>query len=85
MAHVTREKRIKATKEDVKHLLEKLQDSDPDETLLKKITRETKKGIKNLLRCKKEVLAELSLIKYDGTFHEVLRFELGNMNMLLSY
>ena len=55
------QKRRTETQEDIKHLLEEIQDFDPDETFYKIFSREAKKGIQDVIDMSKDELKELKL------------------------
>ena len=85
MTHNTREKINKARKEDAEHLLYELWDAEPDETFYKIFTRETKKGIQNLLLHSKAELKEPSCREDDGSINGLIMHEVGNIRMLVRY
>ena len=61
--------RKEALKEDVKHVLEELQDAEEEEPFFKIFTRECEKGTKKVMRCSKVDLQDLSHRDYDLTVH----------------
>ena len=69
----------------MKHLLEELWHVNPDEPFYNVFTRENKRGIQNMLVCKKEEIKELSCRVDDGSINNLLRHKVGNIRTLAHY
>ena len=81
----TREQRKGALKEDTKHLLEELWNTDEEETSHKIFMRETSKGTHKVLRYSKEMLNEIFCREEGGSAHHLKKHEVGDICVLVHY
>ena len=67
-----REKRRAENQEDIKHLLGGVWDFDPDETFHKIFSRESKKGVQEVIDISKEELKELRCREDNGDLSDLI-------------
>ena len=80
-----KEKSKEALKEDIKHLLEEIWDTEEGEMFYNIFTRESAKETHKVLRCSKEEVQQLSCREDDGSVCYLKKHQSGDVRILVHY
>ena len=80
-----RDVRREEHQEDIRNLLEKICDYDPDENFYKTFSREANKGIQHIIDRSKEKLRDLKWREDNGDLSKIMISEAGKIRSLKNY